>query len=493
MEPGVLYVQKLPSGKPVFVRRPRRIKTPGALLADAVFNPRSASQKRIPYQVPDHSQFESASPTEPEPEPEPQQMSLPMYQQPGQQYPHLQQHHPQQYPLASFPNGMWPSFGPCEEENSSLGGKKVEGNIVVCVPCVNPLVACGFPPGACGYPLRPILWCPDGFGDPRRRRNRNHRGRCTGCSECKKCCDCTSEEGDLDSSSESDIPIKTKRRKQKNKGRGGRKLSVRKSTKAIYDSSDEEGEKIPVRKHVRLVRPDANYIGVGRYDSRSGTVLIDDSTDRAVPGQQAPNARGNTSTNDTGYPLRQRENPASGPGYHQDFRPRHHQHDQYVVRSQHPDGTVIPIHEPLLPPAPDSAPQTYFNKNARTYQPSFRAEVEPRRHVRNYHERGSGGGHAPPRLYRRGDSYYPPRDTQYRHDDRVYSIEERGRNTQRGYGDIRNSSNHRSYHDHPSRTDQYVLSRERSYSRNRPTHDLRSRMVSLPHLSRELDRLKRLK
>ncbi|OAX81685.1 hypothetical protein ACJ72_03970 [Emergomyces africanus] len=318
LEPGVLYVRKLPSGKPAFVRRSRKIKTPGALLSDALFNPRSVTQKQVTYQVPDHSQVEPPGP----PEPEPQQIFVPPYQQPQQQYPHPQQY-PLQCPLDSLPNDMNLYLRPCEVEASLPGGKKVEGTIMV--------FAC-HPPWACGLQFQPMFCCPDGFSGRRRRRNRNQRGRCLDCSEHKRCNDFTSGESCSDSSSESDLPVKPKTPKHKNKGRGRLKSAMKEDVKAIYDSSDEEEDKRPVRKPVRPVRPDTNFVDAGVYDSRNGTIRFADGAYKTVPGQLTPDAVGNAHLNHPGDPLRQ--NTASGPlCHHQDIQPRQSQHNQYVAQS----------------------------------------------------------------------------------------------------------------------------------------------------------------
>ncbi|EEH39312.2 hypothetical protein PAAG_01774 [Paracoccidioides lutzii Pb01] len=104
MEPGSIYLQRLPSGKPAFIRRSKRIKTPGALLADALFNPHSSPLNYLPYLVPDHNRFGAAS------SPEPQQVPVIPYEQLQQQpYPqHFPQKLPQPLPVTQtpFPNDM---------------------------------------------------------------------------------------------------------------------------------------------------------------------------------------------------------------------------------------------------------------------------------------------------------------------------------------------------------------------------------------------------
>ncbi|KKZ62959.1 hypothetical protein EMCG_02669 [[Emmonsia] crescens] len=454
MEPGALYVQRQPSGKLAFVRRPRRVKTPGALLADALFNPRSVSQKQIPYQVPDHSRFEPPS------SPKPQQLSVPPYQQ-FQQYPHPLQY-PLQYPLASFPNDMRGCSNQNEEESSpELRGRRV---LVIVPNCCSGTCAIQRSPTRCHS-------C-DCRG---RRRSRD-------CTERRGRCYYSSEDSDLDSSSERDIPVRKKSHKHRNKGKGKgrRKSSTKKSGKEIYDSSDEEGEKrwVYIREPMPSVRPDANLVGSGRYDSRSGTVHFADRTDGTVPRHPAPPTNGNTYVNEPGYPIQQ--NSANSPVYNNLVDPpRQNQYDQYV-QPQPPGGrAAIPIYQAPPPRAPEGVPQTYYDNNSRIHESNPRPGVESLGRVRRYYDNDAGGGHARSRTIPPDASYYPPRDSQYRNDNRGYSTEERGRSSQREYDYIRYPypADSRRYYDPPRSPNRHMRRqhspfRERSYSRLRPAQNV---------------------
>ncbi|EGC43445.1 predicted protein [Histoplasma capsulatum var. duboisii H88] len=448
MEPGAIYVQRQPSGKPAFVRRPRRIKTPGGLLADALFNPHPVSQKHSPSQARDQKIFEPAS------SPEPQQIPAPLYEQ-FQQYPHPQQH-PLQYPRQPFsPNVMAQIFDSCEDLSPEWA-RKIGQRVLVVAPSGS-IDHCA---------ARVFVKCCHSC-DCRGRRRNSHRGGH------RRHYGSTSEESDIDSSSESDIPVKKQSQKHKSKGKHRKKSPTKKNIKNIYDSSEEEGEKRRdfTKKPVRPVHPDANLVGSGRYDSRTGTVRFSNQADE--PDFRRTNtADSSRYVNHSAYPIP--HNPANGPGYYPASPPPPHP----------PDGNeAMPIYHPVPhPPAPEQVQQTSHDDSRRHYEyPSCAEVAEPRGRESRRRAR------PPPPPPRRSASHNRPRSFQYHRDDQRYLTREHVRGP-RGVDEYDEYDMYYYYtsdtldhpprnHTRPSNPDQYARRRrreppqERSYSRHRPAHN----------------------
>ncbi|PGH08006.1 hypothetical protein GX51_01446 [Blastomyces parvus] len=421
MEPGALYVQRQPSGKPAFVRRPTRYKTPGALLADALYNPRPIVQKHRPYQAPEANILEPAN------APEPQQMPVPPYQQ-FQQYSHPQQQaipNPNPNPLASFPNDMAQSMMPIAESCGTLypEWKREGGNLIVLVP------HCFW--GPCSTPSLQTCYPPYAYERHRRKRDSKGSRRGRNYIERRDDCDCTSEDSCGDSCGERDIPVKKPSHKHKKKGKGKHKSFLRKCAHDVSDTSDEEGHngRVRFREPVRRDTPGANLVGSGIYDPKTGTVHHANRSDGCCP----PNVP---------FPL-------------------------------HPDSNAtIPTYQPSHRPPPEWVPRTYYDDDRRNYEWNTDGEgADSRGRGRRRRVRSTTPPPSP--------SHNRPRDTQYPPDNRRYSREERGRspgrpNIRDTYYDPPNTPYHSDYRyarpRSPDRYEQYLRDppRGRSYSRRRP-------------------------
>ncbi|EGE78325.2 uncharacterized protein BDCG_08532 [Blastomyces dermatitidis ER-3] len=457
MEPGALYVQMQPSGKPAFVRRSRRYKTPGSLLADALFNPRPIVQKHSQYQAPDTNRFEPASP------PEPQQIPVPSYEQ-FLQYPPPQQH-PIPNPLASFPNDMAQNLvqitDPCEASFPKWEPKIGKPALLV--------IAEGF----CGHcSTRFPHMCCHSCDCRRRRRNRDYNGSKRGCDRIarRNDCGCTREDSCMDSSSESDVPVKKHSHKHKRKGKGRNKSFLKKSANDVSDSSDEEGQsgRVRFREPVRPDRHGANRVGSGIYDPRTGTVHHANRTD-GTGHRPVPTVDASMYANQPTVPTQQ--NLAYAPGYYPPHLPPH----------PHPDSNAaIPTYQPSHRPAPEWAARTYYDDDRRNYESNTDGEVADSRS----HRRRRRGRSPTPTPIATHDLRYP-KEERMRSPGRV--------NVPDTYYDPPDTPYHSDYHyvrpRSPDRYERYPRDppRERSYSRRRPVpgsrtpgpHSERPRVVEM--------------
>ncbi|OJD20224.1 hypothetical protein ACJ73_08443 [Blastomyces percursus] len=398
MEPGALYVQMQPSGKPAFIRRLRRYKTPGALLADALFNPRPIVQKRSKYQAPDTNRFEPASP------PEPQQISIPPYQQ-VQQYPPPQQH-PIPNPLASFPNDMAQNLvqitDPCEASFPNWEPKTGKPALLV--------IAEGF----CGHcSTRFSHTCCHSCDCRRRCINRDYNGSRRGCDRVarRSDCGCTREDNCIDSSSESDVPVKKHSHTHQKKGKGRNKCFVKKCANDVSDSSDEEGQsgRVRFREPVRPDRHGADRVGSGIYDPKTGTVHQTNRTD-GTGHRLVPTADVNIYGNQPTVPAQQ--NLAYAPGYYPPNLPPHLHTDS---------NAAIPTYQPPHLPTPEWDTRTYYDNDRRIYQSNTDGEVADTR-SRRRRRRGRSPTPAPIASHNRHrDAHYSPDNLQYPKEERVRS------------------------------------------------------------------------
>ncbi|PGH13144.1 hypothetical protein AJ79_03851 [Helicocarpus griseus UAMH5409] len=498
MEPGGLYLQRLPSGRAAFVRRPRKIKSPGALLAGVLFNHRPTSHRNPDSHrythYPDNSGFEQQGP------PKTPQIPVPPYDQPQ-----LQTQQPQSQPqsqpfLQNQPDNMMQAT-PCPpfvistaEEVSKLGRN---GTVYVLVPGNS---CPGFPNQwqPMSQPARPNT--PEKCICSTRVRRRRRKCHIHYSSSEDSCDDSTSSS----SSSDSDVPIRRKSHSHKKEERRGRRRFTKRSSNDRYYTSDVEND----RNSAYTVKP----VGHGVYDPSQGVVNTSNSYPQGhLPRYQPPSSGANVyatgNTNNTGYtipqppPEAQQDAPyvqapptlytyADGqykpvaPGQY--VPPTNHVHcscnqghqcNQYVHSHCPNKNAAIPTHPDSHHPAPERAPRTYYNGNQRVNEPSPSIRVEPQGHGRVYQGNDASQKYAPPSQ----PSYYTPHHTQYARENRRYS-EERERPPRRetdypSYFYVRHSRRDDSDYSperYSSRRERSP-SRRRSHSRHRRSEDFNSR------------------
>ncbi|ODH46025.1 hypothetical protein GX48_07885 [Paracoccidioides brasiliensis] len=488
MEPGGIYLQRLPSGKPAFIRRSKRIKTPGALLADALLNPHSPPLNYLPYLIPDHNRFGAAR------SPDPQQVPVIPYEQLQQQpYPqHFPQKLPQPLPVTQtpFPNEMAqvaPFLPYAYQAVEGLTKSDTNETVYLILPA---------------YPYLPYTNLPNPTTPAQPTRSTSL------CRRCRKCDSfyATSEDSSCDSSSKSDIPIRKKKSpKHKNTRKGRRSLATKKSTKGKCYTSDNESDRAPLY----TVQP----AGSGVYDPNRCTVnLSNHQTSGVVRRHQPPATQGNMyvagNANIPGYTIlhppqscqHQRSSdaqipqtvyanmngqftsvqpyPTGGPIYHSCGNIS--QPDQYVHSHCFGNCTAIPILQGTNATTRESSPRTYCYDNRRAYESSVGVGVEPQGHSKgsNANDECQRRADAPPT--QPGCSQHPPCNTQYVHENRTYSTGERERIPGR-------ESKYASYFyardsqcDNPNGSPECFTrherssSRRRSYSRHRPVRDFNS-------------------